>query len=166
MWCTFVVNECTTSLVEWHIPICTYIMLCVYFPWPSSVSCCTGTVCVMQVMEWLCQWMTSSSSWWQQLWRSVLYIVLWLPWPSIIHCNSLDLPLCHLHWHCVCDVGNGVAVSVNDIIIKLVATTLLRQLCMWRPGTPYAEICSSFDHILCEDRWYGKHSCVDSGDRM
>ena len=29
-----------------------------------------------------------------------------------------------LHWHCVCDAGNGVAVSVNDIIIKLVATTL------------------------------------------
>ena len=28
-----------------------------------------------------------------------------------------------LHWHCVCDAGNGVAVSVNDII-KLVATTL------------------------------------------
>ena len=28
-----------------------------------------------------------------------------------------------LHWHCVCDAGNGVAVSVNDIIIKLVATT-------------------------------------------
>ena len=29
-----------------------------------------------------------------------------------------------LHWHCVCDAGNGVALSVNDIIIKLVATTL------------------------------------------
>ena len=29
-----------------------------------------------------------------------------------------------LHWHCVCDAGNGVAVSVNDIIIKSVATTL------------------------------------------
>ena len=29
-----------------------------------------------------------------------------------------------LHWHCVCDADNGVAVSVNDIIIKLVATTL------------------------------------------
>ena len=29
-----------------------------------------------------------------------------------------------LHWHCVCDAGNGVAVSVNDIIIKVVATTL------------------------------------------
>ena len=28
-----------------------------------------------------------------------------------------------LHWHCVRDAGNGVAVSVNDIIIKLVATT-------------------------------------------
>ena len=28
-----------------------------------------------------------------------------------------------LHWHCVCDAGNGVSVSVNDIIIKLVATT-------------------------------------------
>ena len=29
-----------------------------------------------------------------------------------------------LHWCCVCDADNGVAVSVNDIIIKLVATTL------------------------------------------
>ena len=29
-----------------------------------------------------------------------------------------------LHWYCVCDAGNGVAVSVNDIIIKLVAITL------------------------------------------
>ena len=40
-------------------------------------------------------------------------------------CTSLHLPLCvMLHWHCVCDTDNGVAVSVNDIIIKLVATTL------------------------------------------
>ena len=40
-------------------------------------------------------------------------------------CTSVDLPLCHVALAlCVCDAGNAVAVSVNDIIIKLVATTL------------------------------------------
>ena len=50
-------------------------------------------------------------------------------------CTSLDLPLCHVALAlCVCDAGNGVAVSVNDIIIKLVATTLkvstVHRLCI------------------------------------
>ena len=55
-----------------------------------------------------------------------------LPRPYLCHsneplpnyCNSLDLLCVMLYWHCVCDADNGVAVSVNDIIIKLVATTL------------------------------------------
>ena len=45
---------------------------------------------------------------------------------NVMHVRmSLDLPLCHVALAlCACDAGNGVAVSVNDIIIKLVATTL------------------------------------------
>ena len=86
-------------------------------------------------------------------------------------CNSLDLPLCHVALAlCVCDAGNGVAVSVN-FLGSLVASSgrvdnevgkhitqafqafgVLQKsvcldnplYCMWRPGTPYTEICSSF----------------------
>ena len=86
----YVVNDALVHLWNDTFIYCTYLMLCVYFPWPSSVSCCTGTVCVMQVMEWLCQWMTSSSSWWQQLRRSVLYIgylySMQAYWNSILTC--------------------------------------------------------------------------------
>jgi len=58
-------------------------------------------------------------------------------------CMSLDLPLCHVALAlCVCDAGNGVAVSVNDIIIKLVATTLkvstvIHTACKHIIGTVY-----------------------------
>ena len=45
-----------------------------------------------------------------------MYIYMYVT-PLTFHCVML-------HCHCVCDADNGVAVSVNDIIIKLVATTL------------------------------------------
>ena len=59
-----------------------------------------------------------------QLHTLISYVLLIL----YIHYVMCVLPLTFfcdmLHWHCFCDAGNGVAVSVNDIIIKLVATTL------------------------------------------
>ena len=63
-----------------------------------------------------------------------------------VHYVMCVLPLTFLcvmlHWHCVCDAGNGVAVSVNDIIIKLVATilkvsTVIHTACKHIIGTVY-----------------------------
>ena len=56
------------------------------------------------------------------LWNDTFDHILYIHYAMCV--IPLTLLCVMLHWHCVCGAGNGVAVSVNDIIIKLVATTL------------------------------------------